>query len=70
VDLLVLGADAITEKYFVNKIGSYGMTVTAQQGEVPTVVVTDDTKLIPGAYYQMREHGFPPDEIWESPRKM
>jgi translation initiation factor 2B subunit (eIF-2B alpha/beta/delta family) len=46
VDCAVLGADAIAEQYFVNKIGSYLLTLACAERKKPVYVLTDSRKQV------------------------
>ncbi len=48
-DLVVLGADAVTERTFVNKTGSYGAALAAREADVPVYVLAQKSKIIPEA---------------------
>lgn len=48
VDLVLLGADAITPRGVVNKVGSYAVALVAKAFGVPVYAVTDSLKISPG----------------------
>lgn len=46
-DLILLGADCVTGKFFVNKIGSYALCLLAREKKVPVYVACEKRKFIP-----------------------
>jgi translation initiation factor eIF-2B subunit delta len=46
-NLILLGADCVTEKFFVNKIGSYPLCLLAREEKVPVYVACEKSKFIP-----------------------
>ena len=47
-DLVLVGADAITEAAAVNKAGTHLLALAAQAAGVPVYVAADTSKLSPG----------------------
>ena len=45
-DLVLVGADSISEKAFVNKVGTYGLSLLARKVRVPLYVASERTKFI------------------------
>jgi translation initiation factor eIF-2B subunit delta len=45
-DLVLVGADCISEKSFVNKVGTYGLSLLAKELGIPFYVASDWTKFI------------------------
>jgi ribose 1,5-bisphosphate isomerase len=74
VDLVVVGADAITsEGNVVNKIGTSGIAVLANEARKPLYVVSELLKFDPetlyGAYEGIEQRN--PNEVWkEAPEKL
>jgi len=74
VDLIVVGADAITsEGNVVNKIGTSSIAVLAQEARKPFYVVSELLKFDPetlfGAYERIEQRS--PSEVWnEAPEKL
>jgi len=58
-----LGADAITESYFVNKIGSKLAVLIAGELSKKVYVAAEKTKYISNKRYKFRPDTNPPDEI-------
>lgn len=65
-----VGADAVADDYFVNKIGTLGIALAAQRLEIPFYVLHDPLKILPeGASWSTQDH--PPEEVWRgAPRNM
>jgi ribose 1,5-bisphosphate isomerase len=74
VDLVIVGADAITsEGNVINKIGTGTIALLAQEARKPFYVVTELLKFDPatvcGDYAQIEERN--PDEVWkDAPEKL
>jgi len=45
-DLVLVGADSISEKSFINKVGTHGLSLLAKEFGVPFYVVSERTKFI------------------------
>jgi len=45
-DVVLLGADAVTPEFFINKIGSLSLCLLAREYGVPVYVVTDPFRLV------------------------
>ncbi|MBD3367320.1 MAG: hypothetical protein GF405_03960 [Candidatus Eisenbacteria bacterium] len=58
-DVLLLGADAVTEQSFVNKTGSYPAALAAREADVPLFVLAQKSKIIPEALCRRPEPGDP-----------
>jgi ribose 1,5-bisphosphate isomerase len=74
VDLVVVGADSITsEGNVVNKIGTSGIAVLANEARKPFYVVSEllkfDPETLNGAYEGIEQRN--PSEVWsEAPEKL
>jgi ribose 1,5-bisphosphate isomerase len=74
VDLVVVGADAITsEGNVVNKIGTSGIAVLAHEARKPFYVVSEllkfDSETLEGEYEKIEQRN--PNEVWnEAPAKL
>ncbi|NUO80179.1 hypothetical protein HUU05_08890 [candidate division KSB1 bacterium] len=64
VDLVLLGADWISEKAFVNKIGSRSLALLASVLKIPVVVLAGQNKLWPTYLPLGQEPEQPHAEIW------
>jgi translation initiation factor 2B subunit (eIF-2B alpha/beta/delta family) len=47
VDIVLTGADAVTERSFVNKAGSYALALAAREADVPLFVLAETRKILP-----------------------
>jgi len=61
-DMMLLGADAITNTKIYNKIGSEIFSIIANKFEVPVYICTNSWKFDPKPYEEIEER--PSEEIW------
>ena len=54
----ILGADAVTKEFFVNKIGSKAITKFARESEIPVFVIAAREKFL-----TVKEYGLKPDNL-------
>ena len=47
IDMILVGADKISSKFVVNKIGTYGLALSANQKNIPCYVLCSFQKFIP-----------------------
>ena len=66
-DTVLLGADSIGDLGVVNKIGSAALVDAAMRREVPVIVVSDETKILPIGFPQHLADERPPEEVWRAP---
>jgi translation initiation factor 2B subunit (eIF-2B alpha/beta/delta family) len=64
-DTIVVGADAITEKLFVNKIGTATLQRAARDARKPFFVLADRAKFIPSALAEFLEIQDEDSTIWK-----
>lgn len=71
-DAVVVGADAVSPDYFLNKSGTHMLAATAMQQGVPVHVVSSRDKFVTRALaIQLRPHEGPPSELWaEAPPRV
>lgn len=62
-DLVLLGADAIGERHFRNKVGSSALCALARDLDVPVRVLADPTKFLPEERWP-ESPGRPGGEVW------
>ena len=62
--MLWIGADAVTERGVLNKIGSYGAALAAREASVPLYAVATRRKFLPAATAALRIDEMPPEEVW------
>ncbi|HSH74263.1 MAG TPA: hypothetical protein VLA09_01050 [Longimicrobiales bacterium] len=63
-DLVLLGADSVGDRGFVNKIGSASLAVAAARAGVPVYVLADESKLLPRGFPQRVDDDRPGEEVW------
>lgn len=68
IDMVILGADAVSKTHFTNKIGSYSLCLLAKEFKLPCVLCIDSTKFIPvqGPFLSKVDHG--KKEVWSFPK--
>lgn len=66
-DAILLGADSIGDRGFVNKIGSRSLAAAAAEVGVPLYLLADRTKLVPPGFPQPLDEERPDDEVWKGP---
>ena len=65
VDAVLMGADAISPRWFINKSGSRQVVATAVEMSVPVYVVAGREKFIESPLDDLLQLGSgPPDEVW------
>ncbi len=64
VDGVLLGADRISERAFVNKIGSLGLVSLARQNRKPVFIVSQTNKFWPSGMLMAGEAAHAADEVW------
>lgn len=62
-DLIIFGADAVTNTGLINKIGTKGIAMTALHHNTPTYVLCSNIKLLPKQYPVSLDQLKNPDEI-------
>ncbi|MEA3558955.1 MAG: hypothetical protein U9R75_06845 [Candidatus Thermoplasmatota archaeon] len=67
-DLVLVGADSVTEKGVVNKIGTLGLISTARDMGIPTLSAFTTDKMIGSGYNPFRRALHPPEELMEPER--
>ncbi|MGB2697001.1 MAG: translation initiation factor eIF-2B [Candidatus Zixiibacteriota bacterium] len=69
VDLVLVGADSVSERSFVNKVGTYGLSLMAKELGVPFYVASERTKFISEKWSKTTEHHADPKEIFSKRSK-
>jgi len=67
VAMVWIGADAVTERGVINKVGSYATALAARETSVPVYAVASRRKFLPATTAALRILEMPPSEIWDSP---
>jgi methylthioribose-1-phosphate isomerase len=65
-DMVLIGADAMTEEVLVNKSGTLAAAIIAKDASVPLLAVADGSKLLPDAILPESDRPRNPNEVWES----
>lgn len=65
-DIVILGADILTDSFFVNKIGSFAICLLAKYHKVPVLLVADTRKKIQYSGIAASEFDkiYPENEVW------
>lgn len=64
---VLLGADSIGDRGFVNKIGSRSLAGAADAMDLPLYLLADRTKLVPPGFPQPLDDERPDEEVWKGP---
>jgi translation initiation factor 2B subunit (eIF-2B alpha/beta/delta family) len=64
---LWIGADAVTDRGVVNKVGSFAAALAAREHSVPVYALADRRRFLPATTPALKIVEMPPDEVWESP---
>ena len=63
-DLVLVGADSVSEKTFTNKVGTYGLSLLAKKFKVPFYVACERTKFISEKWKSSLIHRADPGEVF------
>jgi translation initiation factor eIF-2B subunit delta len=63
-DLILIGADSLSPAFAVNKIGSRGLALAANEAGTPYYVAAEQFKLIPEKLQIVDDAGHNPEEVW------
>ena len=61
---LWIGADAVTDRGVINKIGSFAAALAAREHSVPVYALASRRKFLPAATQSLRIDEMPPEEVW------
>ena len=64
---LWVGADAVTDRGIVNKIGSFAAALAAREHSRPVYALAGRRKFLPASTPALRILEMPPEEVWEAP---
>jgi translation initiation factor 2B subunit (eIF-2B alpha/beta/delta family) len=59
-----IGADAVTERGVINKVGSFAAALAARESSVPMYAIASRRKFLPAATAALRIDEMPPAEVW------
>ncbi|MBI1795739.1 MAG: hypothetical protein HY076_05070 [Candidatus Eisenbacteria bacterium] len=62
-----IGADAVTDRGVINKVGSYAAALAAREHSVPVYALAERRKLIPAATPALTIAEMPAAEVWDAP---
>jgi eIF-2B alpha/beta/delta-like uncharacterized protein len=63
-DLVMVGADSVSEEGLVNKMGTWGVALAAKAHGVPLYALCGTEKLLPGGYPYFEIEARDPEEVW------
>jgi translation initiation factor 2B subunit (eIF-2B alpha/beta/delta family) len=62
---LWLGADAVTDRGVINKVGSFATALAAREHSVPVYAIATRRKFLPASTAALRIDEMPPEEVWK-----
>jgi translation initiation factor 2B subunit (eIF-2B alpha/beta/delta family) len=65
--MLWIGADAVTERGVINKVGSFAAALAAREHSVPVYALAGRRKFIPAATRALQILEMDPAEVWDRP---
>ncbi len=68
-DLILLGADSLSENTLINKVGTRAICLLGREAMVPCYAACESSKFIPGKLGPKKEKPRNPDEVWDAPPK-
>ncbi len=66
VDCAVVGADSISKKGFLNKIGTKPLAIISDTLEKEFYVIADTSKILPSKIPTPKGESHPPKEVWDN----
>jgi len=66
-DIVLLGADSLSETELVNKIGTRAIGLLAKEAVVPCYAACESSKFMPQKLRPKKESPRDPNEVWDSP---
>lgn len=66
-DVVLLGADSLSETTLINKVGSRAICLLAREAVVPCYAACESSKFIPAKLSPKKEPPRDPSEVWDSP---
>jgi translation initiation factor 2B subunit (eIF-2B alpha/beta/delta family) len=67
VNVVLVGADHLSNKVLVNKAGTYGLALAAQHCRQPIYALCSSEKFLPPGYHLPDESHWPPEQVWADP---
>lgn len=69
--LVLVGADHLSAQGLMNKVGTYGMVLSANAAEVPVYALCSSEKFLPPEYQQPQQARWPAEQVWpEAPENI
>jgi len=68
-DLALVGADSLSEKHFVNKVGTFSLSLLAKECGIPFYVASERTKFISEKWKGALRHRADPKEVFSKKLK-
>jgi len=65
-EAFLVGADAVRERTFVTKAGTYALLLVARELNLPAYVLAQRAKFVPDRCTRLTLPRRPPDEVWEA----
>jgi translation initiation factor 2B subunit (eIF-2B alpha/beta/delta family) len=62
--LVLVGADHLSAHGLMNKVGTYGMVLSARAANVPVYALCSSEKFLPPGYHQPEQARWPADQVW------
>ena len=62
-----IGADAVTDRGVINKVGSYALALAAREHSVPMYALAGRRKFLPASTAALKIVEMPPEEVWDRP---
>lgn len=62
--LVLVGADHLSARGLMNKVGTYGMVLAAREANVPVYALCSSEKFLPPGYPQPEQARWPADQVW------
>lgn len=66
-DIVLLGADSLTENSLVNKIGTKAICLLAREAVIPCYAACESSKFTPQKLSPKKERPRDPNEVWDNP---
>ncbi|EFO79576.1 initiation factor 2B related protein [Oscillochloris trichoides DG-6] len=62
--LVLVGADHLSPEGLMNKVGTYGMVLSANAAGVPVYALCSSEKFLPPAYHPPQQARWPAEQVW------
>lgn len=65
--LVLVGADSLSPRGLVNKVGTFALASVAHGANVPFYTLCGSSKLLPTGFHTPKQPDWPLSEVWETP---